>query len=444
MFDLRCLIFDVKKRSRPRCAPRTSTIKHPPSNILLTSNILSHQQSNISHQTSPRGLTLIELLVVIVILTTLVAGVIPVLSPNNDTRRIREATRMLQTYIVQAQAEAARTGRAHGISFRESSPGSGVALDVYQISVPPTFTGFASASTVRVEQEILTGILNLQFMLADTLDPLATVPDEYDPDLIPPKFLRLNDIVSIGGFHYRLIDTVVDTDGYYNATAKLRVELTNNGGQTLAFVKSHPLGVPTHQLTAPKAYKIMRQPTAAAGFAVTPGATAEAPLQLPSSIGIDMQGSIAEGSSDAFRFPTTSSLFDPGATNTVGIMFSPTGTVSSVFLNGNPLTNVSRLVLLLGRVENGGLPFPSPNPASWEMDEDATSEQIKEKQEIINWLNLDTRWLSIATNSGRVVVTENAFVNPKSLGNPSAANADDQIEAAHAFAHEMRSTGAGR
>ena len=45
------------------------------------------QQSTAPH----RGLTLIELLVVIVILTTLVAGVLPVLSPNNDTRKIREA-----------------------------------------------------------------------------------------------------------------------------------------------------------------------------------------------------------------------------------------------------------------------------------------------------------------------------------------------------------------
>ena len=39
----------------------------------------------------PSALTLIELLVVIVILMTLVGGVIPVLSPNNDARKIREA-----------------------------------------------------------------------------------------------------------------------------------------------------------------------------------------------------------------------------------------------------------------------------------------------------------------------------------------------------------------
>jgi len=70
-----------------------------------------------------RGLTLVELLVVIVILVTLVAGVIPMISPNNDTRKIREASRGLQAYINSAQAEAARTGRPHGIGFVERSLG---------------------------------------------------------------------------------------------------------------------------------------------------------------------------------------------------------------------------------------------------------------------------------------------------------------------------------
>ena len=54
--------------------------------------------------TPHRGMTLIELMVVIVILVTLVAGVLPLVSPNNDARKISEASRSLQTYFVQAQA----------------------------------------------------------------------------------------------------------------------------------------------------------------------------------------------------------------------------------------------------------------------------------------------------------------------------------------------------
>src|SRR5262245_21511640 len=76
------------------------------------------------HATLRNAMTLIELMFVIVILTVLIGAVLPVLSPNNDARKIREAARGLQTYIMQAQARAARTGRPAGIAFRESAPGS--------------------------------------------------------------------------------------------------------------------------------------------------------------------------------------------------------------------------------------------------------------------------------------------------------------------------------
>ena len=73
------------------------------------------------------AMTLIELMVVIVILVTLVAGVLPLVSPNNDARKIAEAARGLQTYFMQAQAEAARLGRPVGVGFRETTAGSNVA-----------------------------------------------------------------------------------------------------------------------------------------------------------------------------------------------------------------------------------------------------------------------------------------------------------------------------
>ena len=95
-------------------------------------------------------MTLIELMVVVVILVTLVAGVLPLVSPNNDARKIREASRGLKTFLMAAQAEAARTGRPVGIGFRETSlatrsnttPGSGMAIEVYQLAVPPRLFRF--------------------------------------------------------------------------------------------------------------------------------------------------------------------------------------------------------------------------------------------------------------------------------------------------------------
>ena len=63
-------------------------------------------------------MTLIELLVVIVILTTLVAAAIPLMSPTNDDRRLREAARGLNTYITGAQARAIALNRPYGIALK--------------------------------------------------------------------------------------------------------------------------------------------------------------------------------------------------------------------------------------------------------------------------------------------------------------------------------------
>src|SRR3954465_5243370 len=69
----------------------------------------------------PRGMTLIELLVGIVILTTIVGAAIPLMSPSNDDRRLREATRTLNTYITGAQTRAIATKRPYGGAFKRLS-----------------------------------------------------------------------------------------------------------------------------------------------------------------------------------------------------------------------------------------------------------------------------------------------------------------------------------
>ena len=412
-----------------------------------------------SSSLAPRALTLIELLVVIVILTTLVAGVIPVLSPNNDTRKIREASRGLQTYITMAQAEAARTGREHGIAFQETAAGSGIALEVFRLEVPEEFRGFSTYSAARIIREETAPnifVYYVQFVLSDTATGvLATAfPPTSDyllRDAIPPLLIRYGDEVTVAGTRYRFIDEDFDGNGTDDAIPNdlfytldsggnhtewtFRCEPINEVGQTLAFVHTYSPGSNTYSLTAPKSYEITRQPVN----------SAEVAYQLPSAIAIDMQGSVVEGSSSG-GFPTDGSLFvssfaAAGSSNTVGIMFSPTGTVSNVLLNGNSLTNVSRIVLLLGRVENGGLD-PTAAPAEWVQK---TNEEVEMWQARINWLNLDSRWISIAATSGRVVVAENAFANPASMiaQGLDPTLAEDQIESAHEFAHEMRRGGGG-
>lgn len=424
----------------------------------------------------PKGLTLIELLVVIVILTTLVGGVIPVLSPNNDTRKIRAAARGLQGYITQVQAQAARTGRPHGIGFIENSAESGAALEVFGLEVPPPFAGFSTSSRVRIIEEQQPTPTNgqrtnliyyLQFITADVRDmnevPLdAFPPDDYPRDFMPPNFLSLNDVIEINENRFPLVHNngllaeTFDENGFYNEIDKslflcgyyLRSDrgagYTSLDGSPLAFVERYEVGGNTYRVTAPLHYKIRRQPTN----------SSEAPYQLPSSIAIDMQGSIVEGSESAVvnypRFPTDVSLFtnrssipdgDPIPIDSVGIMFSPTGAVDRLILNGNTATNYSRIVLLLGRIENAGIdPDVDNTPRPWVFQDPSDKEELENKQETINWLSPDSRLVSIVPSNGRVVVSEPAFVDP-SLLTPNENDAEEQIEAAHGFAHEMTTVG---
>src|SRR3954462_616090 len=72
-------------------------------------------------RTFRRGMTLIELLIVIVILTTIVGAAIPLISPSNDDRRLRESARTLNTYITGAQTRAIAAKRPYGIALKRLS-----------------------------------------------------------------------------------------------------------------------------------------------------------------------------------------------------------------------------------------------------------------------------------------------------------------------------------
>ncbi len=432
------------------------------------------------------GLTLVELLVVIIILTTLVGGVIPVLSPNNDTRKIRAAARGLQGYITQIQARAARTGRPHGIAFRESAVNSGVAIEVFGWEVPPPFAGFSQASQVRVIQEVPPGVnpsprYYVQFVLADarTNKPPEFPSREYDNDRMPPNFIRFLDEIHISGTIYRFVDfdfngngtptpNNIPPEGYYSLDlgshrlSTFEVLPVNANGQMLAFQppSPYPQGNNTYYITAPQPYKLVRQPAT----------SSEAPYQLPAGIAIDMQGSILQDANfnvqlqiggnllpplrNAVNFPfvgTSLSDRDDENQDVVGIMFAPTGAVSEIYHNSLQVTGTSRAVLLLGRIENGSLTYTHADvndatatvtDGAWTIARNATKNDLEDLQERVNWLNLDSRFLSIITNSGRAVVSEPAFVDATVYGDENAnVQFLSQLQTAQGFAQEMTTVG---
>lgn len=372
---------------------------------------MTHQPANTTRRSLlPLGLTLIELLVAIVIMVTVLAAVVPVLSPNNDDRKIREATRQLSSLLSQAQAQAARDGRPFGIQFTEATIGdpsspssrSGMAIEASIVSEPPAFTGFSEWSRVtimptpdKLEYGTDSPIANggTRFLPKYDRYPLwnlvFTLYGQEDP--IPPRTIRVGDKIDVAGNEFLVIDDgesveganqVEPTTGYLMSAPTLHAIWLNNGGQLFS--------------PGPKPFKFRRLPTP----------TSDLPLQFPRGIGVDLQASGANGVPDLFSL-------DTGGETTVTVMFSPTGAIDVVYRNNRLFTGVNQLFLLLARVENGN-DGVSQDPLDYDFVANPSTDEadLAQRRSRINWLNAESRWVTVA-QSGRVVTAENNIFNPQ-------------------------------
>jgi type II secretory pathway pseudopilin PulG len=88
-----------------------------------------------------RGVTLLELLVTIGIILAITAAVIPVMAPVMAGRRLREASRGVNTFISSARNKAMATGRSVGVAFErlEADPQASIVLSM--VEVPPPWSG---------------------------------------------------------------------------------------------------------------------------------------------------------------------------------------------------------------------------------------------------------------------------------------------------------------
>src|SRR5436190_3865871 len=171
------------------------------------------------------GMTLIELLVVIVILTTIVGAAIPLMSPSNDDRRLREAARGLNTYITGAQTRAIATKRPYGVGFKRLSRDTkrvydptkpatlldnddGVCLEVFYVAQQAPYAGFDANSRACVAlHPNRPGMVLVRFVTRGTAAVRSAdrLPDGWDADLFPRGTIRPHDVVEINGTRYELL-----------------------------------------------------------------------------------------------------------------------------------------------------------------------------------------------------------------------------------------------
>ncbi|HMO86228.1 MAG TPA: type II secretion system protein [Lacipirellulaceae bacterium] len=411
-----------------------------------------------------RGLTLIELLVTIVILVTLLGAVLPAVSPNNDARKIREASRQLVAMLGLAQAQAARDGRPVGVGFSDAD-GDGIALEAYLVAEPAPFTGFASDASLLVRRN---GHANAP-QLAPNDAPLVNLIfghgvggegiDITDPaDVIPPAMFRgafindlgyvegAGDLVEVGNEVFELLTNDLDETVSGDASPNVQiVTLGNVQYQYLASQKEVTARWLTHRgrraelsPRGGKAYRIRRRPTAITSLAGVAGRTPVETIQFPRGIGLDFDVSGVDRYSRGGRDCMTGRPM-PEA---LSVLFSPNGSVDSVYVDGIRADDRQTVYFLLGRVENGNpplrntsssvtppprLPFPQDRDyvrydfRGVGFDRDGEDELRRRRQEV-NLLNGDSRWVAVAP-SGRYASADNVLIAPREprfvQGNPA-------------------------
>ena len=445
--------------------PRLKPITTRNSNCGL--RIADYSQSEFGNRPA-RGLTLIELLVTIVILVTLLAGVLPAISPNNEARKIREASRQLTSLFAQAQAQAARDGRPVGVGFSDPD-GDGMALEAYIISEPPPFTGFSSDAAVTfhwaeddplapnankpIIPDFLPPLLNAEFghgvggegMVSgdsgDALPPQMVRGGRFDPDDIS-RMEADGDIIQVGQELFEIVendcDDMDDTDSNPDTE-----DIPSINGGTITYLQSQQIvtvrwltwkGRPS--LVAPqggKAYRIRRRPTTR----LTPSRTAAPPLQFPRGVGIDL---------------------DPSDGNlSLGVVFAANGAVDSVYLDGDRFDVRKPFYILLGRTENGNPPTVEQDDGDLDIDYSVydfrggiSDDDLAQRRREVNLLNADSRWVVI-TPAGRVLGADNYMFDPRDeqfTGNLSGTDVeqqdqqrDRQRDAAQQYANRFENQG---
>ncbi len=254
----------------------------------------------------PLGMTLIELLVVIIIMTTLVAAAIPLLAPSNDDRRLREATRGLNTYITGAQTRAISLHRPYGIALKRLSQDTkraednGVCLEVFYVEQQPPYSGFDANSRACVAiHPTRAGLVLVRFVTRGTTT--ASLPVGWSTDLFPSRTIRPGDVVEINGTQFELLydndqlkNIQLDSDSstYFEVADKnlppqiLARPLNDSGQQINPKYDDNGNELPTQPTlppywTGPAPYKILRQATPAS----------DEPYQLPEGTAIDLRAS---------------------------------------------------------------------------------------------------------------------------------------------------------
>ena len=125
-------------------------------------------------QSRTSAFTLIELLVVVAILGLLSAIVLPNIAGNINSRRYREGSRSVSSFVSRCQSRAIGASASRGVMLQPLAASSSSCLDLYFADTPLTYSGELTTSVATVDDFAGTysgGTLGVSFVNGATQAP---------------------------------------------------------------------------------------------------------------------------------------------------------------------------------------------------------------------------------------------------------------------------------
>jgi prepilin-type N-terminal cleavage/methylation domain-containing protein len=375
------------------------------------------------------GFTLVELLVVIAIISMVTIATVPMILPALDTRRIREASRVVSTHFASAQSEALAKGRPVGVWIERLPGEKTAAMDLFLCEVPPPYAGDTVSSQVTVKiSGASPNVAGVKFGAGD-----ATA--------LQAGFLKPGDLIRFGyrGPYFRFAsdsETLVPTAT--NVIQQVQnvdcLNPSNNNRMTpcegYAILPLSTADYITNPTPTKPVYRALpvaaTQPggwTTSYQIFRTPVKSVASPVQLPGGAVLDLYTSGM----------TTNGIFGDSASSLdkpILVMFDKTGALESLYWDGDRLAITGPLYFLIGK--RSKLPHVTYSK----------NDPVETQAEKHNFRDLENIWVSINPQTGLVTTAENSSVNDNGLSaTTEAALLTEALPISRAFATSAQSMG---
>lgn len=302
------------------------------------------------------GLTLIELLVVVFILMLITTIAIPVMTPSNESRNLRETSRVVTAFLAGARTRAIQTGRPFGVWIEQEAGLTESCTRLFYAEVHPPYAGDTTNSVATVSSGNITALGTVN----------ATMNQNNDSGY--RGLVRPGDIIKFNyQGHLYILNTAatnLDANGYMLQPTTMNPWTTQRVSNTTISAPDTP-GAPFYGLP----YQIFRRPSK----------TSAPPVQLPAGMVLDLA---ASGTLNLDPFT--------GQTGPYIVLFDSNGALNGVAYTGGSLVASGPVYLLIGkRVNIGGNPeYPTTSNIQY------------------NYQDLTNIWVTIQPQTGLVTSTE--------------------------------------